>query len=40
MIHEAQMIPEPGQVFAFHGVRFEITGRDQNKISSLVLKKL
>ena len=35
VIHEAQMIPKIGQVFSFHGFRFEIAGRDQNRITKL-----
>ncbi|GGA20833.1 HlyC/CorC family transporter [Neptunicoccus cionae] len=40
VIHEAQMIPEAGQVFAFHGFRFEIIEREQNKITQLRIKPL
>ena len=40
VIHEAQRIPEKGQAFNFHGFRFEITGRDRNRISSLVIRAL
>ncbi|WGI20312.1 HlyC/CorC family transporter [Amylibacter sp. IMCC11727] len=40
VIHEAQMIPEVGQVFAFHRFRFEIAAREQNKITSLRIKRL
>jgi Mg2+/Co2+ transporter CorB len=40
VIHEAQMIPDVGQVFAFHGFRFEIVGREQNKITSMRIKPL
>lgn len=40
VIHEAQMIPDVGQVFAFHGFRFEISGREQNKITVLRIKQL
>ena len=35
VIHEAQAIPEPGQVFIFHGHRFQIAGRQRNQITSL-----
>lgn len=35
VIHEAQMIPEPGQRFAFHGYRFEILRRNRNQITAL-----
>lgn len=40
VIHEAQMIPDVGQVFAFHRFRFEIAAREQNKITSLRIKRL
>lgn len=35
VIHEAQLIPEPGQVFTFHGYRFEILRKNRNKITAL-----
>jgi len=35
VIHEAQMIPEPGQTFTFYGYRFEILRKNRNKISAL-----
>ena len=40
VIHEAQMIPEPGQVFSFHGFRFEVMGRKDNRISKLKIRPL
>ncbi len=40
VIHEAQMIPDVGQVFAFHKFRFEIAEREQNKITRLRIKRL
>ena len=40
VIHEAQMIPKIGQVFIFHGFRFEIAGRDQNRITKLKVRTL
>ena len=40
VIHEAQMIPKIGQVFSFHGFRFEIAGRDQNRITKLKVRIL
>jgi Mg2+/Co2+ transporter CorB len=33
VLHEAQMIPAVGQVFRFHGFRFEVAGRDANRIT-------
>lgn len=35
VIHEAQTIPERGQVFHFHGVRFEVVERRRNQITQL-----
>jgi len=37
VIHEAETIPEKGQVFRFHGFRFEILRRQRNKITQLRL---
>lgn len=35
VIHEAQMIPEPGQTFLFHGFRFEVLRKTRNRITQL-----
>lgn len=40
VIHEAQTIPEPGQVFTYHGYRFEILRKTRNKIAALRIKRL
>ncbi len=40
VIHEAQMIPGEGQTFSFHGFRFEVTGRVENRISRLKIRPL
>lgn len=40
VVHEAQMIPEPGQVFTFHGYRMEILRRSRNKITAVRIKPL
>lgn len=40
VIHEAQAIPESGQVFSFHGFRFEILKRRRNQILQLRVTKL
>ncbi len=40
VIHEAQSIPEEGQVFSFHGCRFKILARDGNRITRLSLKRI
>ncbi|MDX2259363.1 MAG: HlyC/CorC family transporter [Hyphomicrobiaceae bacterium] len=38
VIHEAQTIPEPGNVFTFYGYRFEILRKNRNKITALRVK--
>ena len=35
VIHEARIIPEPGQAFTFHGFRFEVLRRNRNRITAL-----
>ena len=35
VIHEAQTIPEQGQVFTFHGLRFEILRKQRNRITAI-----
>jgi Mg2+/Co2+ transporter CorB len=35
VIHEAQTIPDPGQVFLFHNHRFEVLRRQRNQITAL-----
>lgn len=40
VIHEAQTIPEEGQVFSFHGTRFEILEREGNRITRLSLRRM
>ncbi|MGF1501740.1 MAG: HlyC/CorC family transporter [Paracoccaceae bacterium] len=40
VIHEAQAIPTEGQVFAFHGLRFEVLERERQQITKLRLKEL
>ena len=40
VIHEARLIPEPGQAFTFHNFRFEVLKRTRNKITSLRLRPL
>lgn len=40
VIHEAQMIPTVGQVFSFHGFRFEVMGREANRITTLKIRPL
>jgi Mg2+/Co2+ transporter CorB len=40
VVHEAQMIPEPGQTFTFYGYRMEILRRSRNKIAAVRIKRL
>ena len=35
ILHETRCIPDAGQVFTFHGFRFEILGRRRNQITSI-----
>jgi Mg2+/Co2+ transporter CorB len=39
VIHESQTIPNSGQVFAYHGYRFEILSKQRNQIKSLRVEK-
>ncbi len=40
VIHEAQTIPDVGQVFSFHGFRFEILEREANRIARLRVRQI
>jgi Mg2+/Co2+ transporter CorB len=40
VIHEAQMIPVQGQVFSFHGFRFEVLEKEENRIAMLKVHPL
>ncbi|NNK68440.1 MAG: CBS domain-containing protein, partial [Rhodobacteraceae bacterium] len=40
VIHEAQSIPAQGQVFSFHGFRFEVLARKDNRITRLKIRAL
>jgi Mg2+/Co2+ transporter CorB len=40
VIHEAQIIPSEGQVFSFHGFRFEVAERQENRIMKLKIRPL
>lgn len=40
VIHEAQTIPDIGQKFTFHGVRFEILRRQRNQITAVKITHL
>ncbi|QFR33172.1 CBS domain-containing protein [Ancylobacter sp. TS-1] len=35
VIHEARIIPEPGQAFLFHGFRFQVMRKQRNRITLL-----
>ena len=35
VIHEARLIPEPGQSFTFHGFRFRVLRRERNRLTTL-----
>ncbi|EGJ21301.1 hypothetical protein RSWS8N_04445 [Cereibacter sphaeroides WS8N] len=40
VIHEAQMIPNEGQAFSFHGFRFEVLTKRDNRIMKLKVRPL
>jgi Mg2+/Co2+ transporter CorB len=40
VIHEAQMIPLEGQAFSFHGFRFKVVTRRENRITKLRIRPL
>ena len=40
VIHEAQMIPSEGQSFSFHGFRFQVVTRRENRITKLRIRPL
>ena len=40
VIHEAQIIPAEGQVFSFHGFRFEVVEKVENRVSLLKVRPL
>ncbi|MEL6519294.1 MAG: transporter associated domain-containing protein, partial [Pseudomonadota bacterium] len=40
VIHEAQMIPNVGQKFSFHGFLFEVAERERNRLTELKIRKL
>lgn len=40
VIHEAKIIPDVAQVFNFHGFRFEIIEKMENRISKIKIRKL
>lgn len=40
VIHEAQLIPEAGQMFQFHGFRFAVVERVENRLTRLRVRKM
>jgi Mg2+/Co2+ transporter CorB len=40
VIHEAGIIPEPGQAFTFHGFRFKVLRKNRNRITALRITPL
>ena len=40
VIHDALIIPEPGQAFNFHGFRFRVLRKSRNRITSLRITPL
>ena len=40
VIHEAQLIPETGQAFTFHGFRFQVLRKTRNRITLLRISPL
>ena len=40
VIYESQVIPTVGQVFSFHGFRFEVLARENNRITKLKIMPL
>lgn len=40
VIHEARLIPKPGQAFTFHGFRFQVLRKSRNRITALRIMPL
>ncbi|PCJ75564.1 MAG: hypothetical protein COA53_06630 [Rhodobacteraceae bacterium] len=40
VIFEAQTIPTEGQIFSFHGYRFEVLSREQNRLAKIRIRRL
>ena len=40
VIHEARTIPDVGQVFIFHGFRFEVVTRRENRVTRLKMRPI
>jgi Mg2+/Co2+ transporter CorB len=40
VIHEAQTIPDTGQIFTFHNCRFQVLRKSRNRITALRITPL
>jgi magnesium and cobalt exporter, CNNM family len=40
VIHEARLIPEAGQIFTFHGFRFQVLRKNRNRVTLIRVKPL
>ena len=40
VIHKAQTIPDTGQIFTFHGFRFQVLRKSRNRIMALRIMPL
>jgi Mg2+/Co2+ transporter CorB len=40
IIHEAQLIPDAGQAFTFHGFRFQVLRKSRNRITAIRITPL
>jgi Mg2+/Co2+ transporter CorB len=40
VIHEAQAIPDTGQIFTFHGFRFQVLRKSRNRIMAVRITPL
>jgi Mg2+/Co2+ transporter CorB len=40
VIHEAQTIPDTGQIFTFHGFRFQVLRKSRNRIMAVRITPL
>ncbi|MBB5222464.1 Mg2+/Co2+ transporter CorB [Amaricoccus macauensis] len=40
VLHESQSIPNEGEVFSFHGFRFEVLGREHQRLTRLRVRRL
>ncbi len=40
LMHEAEMIPEIGQAFTFHGYRFEVVRKQRNRVTGVRVRRI